>query len=37
VRPDRVHVLQHGRIVRSGGYDLATELETHGYETVAVS
>jgi len=29
--PDRVHVLAGGRIVRSGGKDLARELEEHGY------
>jgi Fe-S cluster assembly ATP-binding protein len=32
--PDRVHVLAKGRIVRSGGPDLAQELETRGYERV---
>jgi Fe-S cluster assembly ATP-binding protein len=29
--PDFVHVLSHGRIVRSGGRDLALELEERGY------
>jgi len=29
--PDRVHVLAHGRIARSGGADLAEELERTGY------
>jgi Fe-S cluster assembly ATP-binding protein len=29
--PDRVHVLAHGRIIRSGGRELALELEEHGY------
>jgi Fe-S cluster assembly ATP-binding protein len=29
--PNRVHVLAHGRIVRSGGPELATELEKSGY------
>ncbi len=29
--PDRVHVLSAGRIVRSGGPDLARELEARGY------
>jgi Fe-S cluster assembly ATP-binding protein len=29
--PDRVHVLAAGRIVRSGGKDLALDLEAHGY------
>ncbi len=35
VVPDRVHVLQAGRIVRSGGADLARELEERGYASVA--
>jgi Fe-S cluster assembly ATP-binding protein len=35
VRPDFVHVLAGGRIVRSGGPELALELEEHGYEAVA--
>ena len=29
--PDRVHVLAHGRIQRSGGKELALELEARGY------
>jgi Fe-S cluster assembly ATP-binding protein len=32
--PDRVHVLVQGRIVRSGGPELAHELERSGYATV---
>jgi Fe-S cluster assembly ATP-binding protein len=32
VTPDRVHVLAGGRIVRSGGKDLAQALEAKGYE-----
>jgi Fe-S cluster assembly ATP-binding protein len=36
VEPDRVHVLNQGRIVRSGGPQLAKELEREGYaEAVA--
>jgi Fe-S cluster assembly ATP-binding protein len=31
VHPDRVHVLGGGRIVRSGGPELAHELEADGY------
>jgi Fe-S cluster assembly ATP-binding protein len=31
--PDRVHVLVDGRIVRSGGPELALELEDKGYGT----
>lgn len=30
--PDQVHVLANGRIVRSGGKELALELEERGYE-----
>jgi Fe-S cluster assembly ATP-binding protein len=32
--PNRVHVLAHGRIVRSGGPELARELEKSGYAGV---
>ena len=32
--PDRVHVLSQGRIVRSGGPDLARELEANGYAQI---
>ncbi len=35
VAPDVVHVLQDGRIVRSGGPELARELEEKGYAAVA--
>ena len=35
VRPDFVHVLAGGRIVRSGGAELAHLLEEQGYEAVA--
>ena len=33
--PDRVHVLSAGRIIRSGGPELALELEASGYAAVA--
>ena len=33
--PDYVHVLSHGRIVKSGGKELALELEESGYEAFA--
>ena len=36
VRPDRVHVLRGGRIVRSGGPELAYELEADGYGTLPI-
>jgi Fe-S cluster assembly ATP-binding protein len=32
IQPDHVHVMVSGRIVRSGGSELALELEEHGYE-----
>ena len=32
--PNRVHVLAHGRIIRSGGPELALELEKSGYANV---
>jgi Fe-S cluster assembly ATP-binding protein len=31
IQPDVVHVLAHGRIIRSGGKELALELEEKGY------
>ena len=34
VRPDQVHVLLDGRIVRSGGPELALELEEKGYDWI---
>jgi Fe-S cluster assembly ATP-binding protein len=35
VRPDFVHVLADGRIVRTGGPELALELEREGYGAIA--
>jgi Fe-S cluster assembly ATP-binding protein len=35
VRPDRVHVLQAGRITRSGDIELARDLEREGYAEAA--
>ena len=32
VQPDHVHILVGGRIVASGGMELAAQLESHGYE-----
>jgi Fe-S cluster assembly ATP-binding protein len=32
ITPDRVHVMYEGRVVQSGGPELADELEEHGYE-----
>ncbi|MDA8237342.1 MAG: Fe-S cluster assembly ATPase SufC [Chloroflexi bacterium] len=34
IKPDRVHVLARGRIITSGGRDLALELEETGYAPV---
>ncbi len=34
VTPDHVHVLYKGRIVRSGGRELASELEEKGYDWI---
>ena len=34
IKPDHVHVLFDGRIVRSGGPDLAEELEEKGYDWI---
>jgi Fe-S cluster assembly ATP-binding protein len=34
ITPDFVHVLVNGRIVRSGGKDLALELEAKGYDWI---
>ena len=30
--PDKVHILSDGRIVKSGGPELAHELEREGYD-----
>jgi Fe-S cluster assembly ATP-binding protein len=32
IKPDRVHVMVDGKIIRSGGPELAEELEEHGYD-----
>ena len=34
IKPDRVHVMKDGRIVVSGGADLALQLEAKGYDWV---
>ena len=34
IEPDKVHILANGRIQRSGGKELAIELESQGYETL---
>ena len=35
IRPDTVHVLMGGRIVKSGGFELAERLEAQGYAELA--
>ena len=32
IKPDFVHVLKNGKIIKSGGAELALELEKKGYE-----
>ena len=34
VTPDRIHVMMDGRIVKSGGAELAKELEAKGYDEI---
>ena len=34
IKPDKVHVLAAGRIVKTGGPDLALRLEAEGYDGV---
>src|SRR3989440_4697293 len=34
ITPDRVHVMMNGRIVKSGGPEIAHELEAKGYEGI---
>ncbi|HEX6538836.1 MAG TPA: Fe-S cluster assembly ATPase SufC [Candidatus Dormibacteraeota bacterium] len=34
LRPDAVHVLHQGRVVTSGGYELAQRIESDGYEPI---
>ena len=35
IKPDFVHVLINGQIVKSGGSELALELESKGYESLS--
>jgi Fe-S cluster assembly ATP-binding protein len=37
LRPDRIHVLRDGRVVMSGGPELADRLEESGYEGLGVT
>lgn len=34
IKPDYVHVLQNGKIIKSGGPELALQLESEGYENI---
>ena len=34
IKPDYVHVLKDGTIIKSGGFELALELEKKGYESI---
>ena len=34
IKPDFVHVLKNGKIIKSGGSELALELEKKGYESI---
>ena len=34
IKPDYVHVLKDGIIIKSGGSELALELEKKGYESI---
>ncbi len=36
VKPDVVHVMKDGRIIKSGGFELAKELEEKGFEWLTV-
>ena len=33
IKPDFVHVLVNGKIVKSGGYELVKKIEENGYES----
>jgi Fe-S cluster assembly ATP-binding protein len=37
IKPDFVHIIADGRIVKSGDYSLALELEEKGYEEISKS
>lgn len=34
IRPQFVHVLYHGRIIKTGGPELAAEIQEHGYDWI---
>jgi len=37
VKPDFVHILVEGKIVKSGGFELAKEIEEQGYDPILSS
>tara|TARA_R110002124_G_scaffold183735_9_gene351259 strand:- start:38780 stop:39553 length:774 start_codon:yes stop_codon:yes gene_type:complete len=34
IKPDHVHVMMGGKFIKSGGFELAEELETNGYDAL---
>jgi Fe-S cluster assembly ATP-binding protein len=34
IKPDVVHIMADGRIIKSGGPELAIEVETNGYADI---
>tara|TARA_Y100000310_G_scaffold345268_1_gene463249 strand:+ start:8262 stop:9008 length:747 start_codon:yes stop_codon:yes gene_type:complete len=34
IKPDKIHIMMDGKIVKSGGKELVEELEKHGYDIV---
>ena len=34
IKPDYVHVLKEGKIIKTGNFELALELEKKGYESL---
>lgn len=34
IRPDSVHIMSDGAIVRSGGFELVEQVEVEGFATV---
>lgn len=37
IKPDFVHILSGGKIIKTGDYSLALEIEKNGYEAFGVS
>ena len=34
IKPDYVHVMMAGKLIKSGGFELAEELEANGYDAL---